>query len=170
LDATTAHPPIVLVVEDHEDSREMYCQYLQSAGYWALGAATASEALHTAQEYHPDVVVTDISMPGMDGWQFAEALREADADRRIGIIAVSGWSSDEALEPNTRRANVDVVMTKPCLPDELLREIRKLLARGRLARVRGNTNLMKARELQERHGKLKEDSAKHRKAPTRNDR
>ena len=162
--AQASHSTTVLVVEDHADSREMYCELLESAGYRALGAANGGEALATARSSHPQVVVTDVSMPGMNGWEFAAALRRDARTRDIGIVAITGWTTED-LEPDARLSNVDSVLTKPCTPENLLREIRKVLARGRRARVRADARLSKARDLRERSGRLIDRSAKHAKGP-----
>jgi CheY-like chemotaxis protein len=157
------HPPIILVVEDDESNREMYATFLEIAGYWVLGASSGAEGLVTARRYHPHVVVTDVSMPGMDGWSLAKALRANERTEDIGIIAVSGWRKDDVLARAAEDAQVDVVLTKPCLPDDLLREIRKLLARGRLARIRATEQLAKAHWLRERSDRLLRRSSKHHK-------
>lgn len=152
------HPPIVLLVDDDESSREMYSMYLESAGYWVLSAGNGEEGLRTAKQYKPEVIVTDLGMPGMDGWAFARALREEPATAEAKIIAVSGRPSDEMTARNAERADIDAVVTKPCLPDDLLQEIRKVLARGRLARIKAGEQLARAKELRERSNRLLNDS------------
>jgi CheY-like chemotaxis protein len=156
--AKQPHPPIVLLVEDDESNREMYSLALESAGYWVLGARNGDEGLQTAKEYKPDVIVTDLGLPGMDGWAFARALRASPSTAEAGIIAVSGRARDEMAAENVEHAEVDVLLTKPCLPEDLLREIRKVLARGRMARIKGADQLARAKMLREKSDHLIEKS------------
>lgn len=144
--ASVSHPPIVLIVEDDDSNREMYSAYLESAGYWVLAARNGAEALVEAHRYQPHVVVTDISMPGMDGWELARALRQDQQTAGVRIIAVSGRMLEEFPNRESQR-DVDVVLMKPCLPDELLREIRGLIARGRLARIQARQKTAKSTKL-----------------------
>ena len=60
--------PLVLIVDDFEDNREMYAQYLRFHGYDVAEADNGQEALRQATGLHPDVIVMDLSLPGMDGW------------------------------------------------------------------------------------------------------
>ncbi len=143
------HSPIVLIVEDDDSNREMYTAYLRSAGCSVLGARNGAEGLTKARRYQPHVIVTDISMPGMSGWELARALRDNERTTGIGIIAVSGRPPEEYPDPGCTQ-QVDVVLMKPCLPDELLREIRKLIARGKLTRLKGRKQLARATWLRER--------------------
>ncbi len=155
------HSPVVLIVEDDDSNREMYTAYLRSAGYSALGARNAAEGLTEARRCQPHVIVTDISMPGMSGWELARALRDNERTSGIGIIAVSGRAPEEYPDSGITQY-VDVVLTKPCLPDELLREIRKLIARGKLTRLKGREQLAKATRPRERSDELMARSDRHR--------
>src|ERR671922_829464 len=81
--------PLVLVVEDYQDAREMYAAYLQFSGYRVAEAANGLEALEKTRELMPDVILMDLSLPKMDGW---EATRRLKADRQtshIPIVAVT---------------------------------------------------------------------------------
>jgi CheY-like chemotaxis protein len=129
-----AGPPVVLLVEDDDSNREMYSLYLESSGLGVLGARNGEEGLIRAREHQPHVVVTDVSMPVMDGWELAQALRENDGTAQIAIIALSGRPREESALPLERRY-VDVVLEKPCLPDDLLRAITRVLAHQRLAHL-----------------------------------
>jgi len=116
----------VLVVEDYADAREMYSEYLQYSGYEVVEATNGMEALQRAVEDQPDIILMDLSLPVMDGW---EATRRLKADARtadIPVVALTGHAlagiSDGAL-----RAGCDAFVTKPCLPEDLVKEIRKVL-------------------------------------------
>lgn len=120
--------PLVLVVDDFEDAREMYAAYLTHLGYRVTTASDGLRALEAARAQSPDVIVLDLAMPVMDGWQAAKELRSQEATSRICIIALSGHTSTE----NRRRAvevGCDEFLPKPCLPADLDRTIKTVLAR-----------------------------------------
>jgi CheY-like chemotaxis protein len=114
--------PHVLLVEDDCDTREMYSLYLSYSGLHVTEARTGRRALERAREERPDVVVTDIAMPEMDGLELSRRLRAEEPTHDVPIIAVSGQASDRA-----RQAGADVVLEKPCDPDRLLHAIEDVL-------------------------------------------
>jgi two-component system cell cycle response regulator DivK len=114
--------PLVLLVEDDRDTREMYRTYLTYSGVRVAEAPNAFQALERAHEQRPDIVVTDIAMPGMDGLELSRKLREEPPTRDVPIIALSGQASSRA-----REAGFDVVLEKPCMPDALLSAIQQVL-------------------------------------------
>ena len=116
------NPRHVLLVEDDRDTREMYFAYLSYSGMLVTEAATGRGALERVAEHRPDVVVTDIAMPEMDGLELSRRLRAAATTRDVPIIAVSGQASERA-----RAAGADVVLEKPCEPDKLLHVIEDVL-------------------------------------------
>ena len=122
----TGRPPLVLLVEDDRDTREMYSEYLSHSGLIVAEAPSGRRALERAREQCPDVVVTDIAMPGMDGLELSRQLRSSPPTRDVPIIAVSGNASERA-----REAGADVVLEKPCSPDYLLHVIEDVLERPR---------------------------------------
>jgi len=113
----------VLLVEDDPDTREMYSFYLSYSGLHVTEARTGRRALERAREERPDVVVTDIAMPEMDGLELSRRLRAEEPTHDVPIIAVSGQASDRA-----RQAGADIVLEKPCQPDHLLRAIEYVLS------------------------------------------
>ena len=114
--------PYVLLVEDDRDTREMYSQFLSYSGCTVTAASSARRALESVTERLPDVIVTDIAMPGMDGLELSRRLRAYEGTRDVPIIAVSGQASEQA-----REAGADVVLDKPCEPDTLLHIIEGVL-------------------------------------------
>ena len=112
----------MLLVEDDRDTREMYSEFLSHSGLDVTQAPSAYRALEEARERRPDVIVTDISMPGMDGLELSRKLRRNDSTCDVPIIAVSGNASDRA-----REAGCNVVLEKPCPPDTLLHVIEDML-------------------------------------------
>jgi CheY-like chemotaxis protein len=114
--------PHVLLVEDDSDTREMYSFYLSYSGLHVTEARTGRRALERAREDRPDVVVTDIAMPEMDGLELSRRLRAEEPTHDVPIIAVSGQASNRA-----RQAGANVVLEKPCDPDQLLHAIEGVL-------------------------------------------
>jgi two-component system, cell cycle response regulator DivK len=115
-------PTHVLLVEDDRDTREMYSSYLSYSGLTVTEASTGRRALESVARQRPDVVVTDIAMPEMDGLELSRRLRADAPTRDLPIIAVSGQASERA-----REAGADVVLDKPCEPDKLLHVIEDVL-------------------------------------------
>jgi CheY-like chemotaxis protein len=119
-------PPLVLLVDDDRDTREMYSEYLTHSGMRVTSANCGRRALERAHEQLPNVVVTDIAMPEMDGAELSRRLRADPPTRDIPIIAVTGNGSVRAHE-----AGCDVVLEKPCTPDHLRDVIEEVLAKPR---------------------------------------
>jgi CheY-like chemotaxis protein len=117
----------VLIVDDYEDNREMYSQYLQFAGLRVAEAANGKEALSKTAELMPDVVVMDLSLPGVDGWQATRLIKDDPKTRDILVLALTGHALEGASQ-GARDAGCDGFLTKPCLPEDLCREIQRMLA------------------------------------------
>jgi CheY-like chemotaxis protein len=122
--------PLILVVDDYADNREMYSAYLRFQGLDVVEAANGTEALEHAFERRPDLVVMDLSLPGVDGWQATRILKADARTKDIPVIAVTGHALAGAPE-RAAEAGCDGFLTKPCLPEDLLREIQRMLQRGR---------------------------------------
>jgi two-component system cell cycle response regulator DivK len=118
--------PLILIVDDFQDNREMYAMYLTHAGLKVAEAGDGDEALAQAFSLLPDLVVMDLSLPGLDGW---EATRRLKADARTSHIPVLALTSHalEGFSEGARAAGCDGFVTKPCLPEQLLAEIRTML-------------------------------------------
>ena len=119
----------VLIVEDDEDTRAMYAEFLTGA-FDVLQAADGAEALAQAREHHPDVIVTDMTLPRMDGFELVRRFRELAATSATPIVSLSGHSG-RAHEERARKAGCDRVVQKPCLPDVLAETLLQLLAESR---------------------------------------
>lgn len=118
----TGDAPLVLLVEDDHDTREMYSEYLSYSGLRVTEAPSGRTALERVREQTPDVVVTDIAMPGMDGLELSRRLRAQEPTRDVPIIAVTGNPTERA-----REAGCNVMLEKPCTPDHLLQVIEHIL-------------------------------------------
>jgi CheY-like chemotaxis protein len=124
--AAPAGGPLVLIVEDYEDAREMYAEYLKYSGFRVAEARNGLEALEIAQKLLPDVILMDLALPGMDGWEATRKLKSDERTRRIPVIAVTGHALSGHSD-TARRAGCDAFVSKPCLPDALVAEVRKML-------------------------------------------
>jgi CheY-like chemotaxis protein len=118
--------PRVLLVDDYPDAREMYTEYLQYSGFDVVEAGNGIEALQRAVDETPDIILMDLSLPVMDGW---EATRRLKADQRtasIPVVALTGHAL-AGISEGAKKAGCDAFVTKPCLPEDLVKEIRKIL-------------------------------------------
>jgi two-component system, cell cycle response regulator DivK len=123
---TDQNAPLILVVDDYQDAREMYAEYLQFSGFRVAEARNGNEALEQAFALQPDLILMDLSLPGMDGWEATRQLKRDDRTRHIPIVALTGHALAGASE-GARKAGCDSFVTKPCLPDDLVVEIRRML-------------------------------------------
>ena len=122
--------PLVLVVEDYQDAREMYAAYLQFSGYRVAEAANGLEALDKTRELMPDIILMDLALPKMDGWEATRRLKADEQTRHIPIVALTGHALAGHAE-GARQAGCDAFVTKPCLPDALVTEIQRMLSEKR---------------------------------------
>jgi CheY-like chemotaxis protein len=112
---------VVLLVESHGDSRDMYADYLRSCGYTVQTADTADEGLIRSRD--ADVIVTEIRVQGsFDGIELVGRLRDADETKQTPIIVLTACAF-EPDEQRARAAGCNVFLPKPCLPERLAREI-----------------------------------------------
>lgn len=106
----------------------IYREYLEHAGYRVVEAPDAIAGIALAKELLPAIVIMDLSMPGLDGWQATKLLKSDPATSRIGIVALSAFH-----EPPSRRrakeAGADFFLAKPCLPRELTLHVSECIRR-----------------------------------------
>jgi CheY-like chemotaxis protein len=109
----------VLVVEDDDDSREMLCTVLEQAGYTAISANDGLQAFRRMDERRPDLILLDIQMPVMDGWEFRTLQRRDHRYSNIPVIALTAVFDplDVALKLGIR------CLPKPLDLDEVLKEV-----------------------------------------------
>ena len=127
--------PLVLVVDDYEDNREMYASYLEFSGMRVEQAVNGGEAITKAVTLLPDLIVMDLSLPGIDGWEATRRLKQDARTRDILVLALTGHALQGA-EQGAKDAGCDAFLTKPCLPEDLCREINRML--GAVAPARKN--------------------------------
>ncbi len=124
---TEQHIPLILVVDDYQDAREMYAEYLQFSGFRVAEARNGNEAIEQAFALHPDLILMDLSLPGLDGWEATRQLKSDDRSRHIPVVALTGHALAGASE-GAKKAGCDSFVTKPCLPDDLVVEVRRMLS------------------------------------------
>jgi two-component system cell cycle response regulator DivK len=117
---------VVLLVDDSEDERDMYSQQLVAAGYSVQVAENGDDALQRVAAQVPDVVVMDLAMPVLDGWEATRRLKEAYPS--VPVIVLSGHTGGEGGR-RAREAGGDVLLTKPFGPEALELAVRVILKR-----------------------------------------
>ncbi len=127
LDAHAVAEPLVLIVEDDFSTRLLYTEYLRHSGFRTVDAHNGRQALAKAQELIPHAVLTDLAVPGMDGFEFCRALQRDAQTRAIPILAVTGHSEYLDDPHRFRQAGISQVLAKPCSPDLIAQELRRLL-------------------------------------------
>jgi len=120
-------PDLILLVDDYQDGREMYADSLRFAGYRTLEASSGLEAMQLAFDRRPSLILMDLSLPGMDGWEVTARLKKDARTRHIPIVALTAHALQEERD-RAERAGCDAFVAKPCLPEELLAEVQRLLA------------------------------------------
>jgi two-component system cell cycle response regulator DivK len=118
--------PLVLVVEDYQDAREMYAAYLQFSGFRVAEATNGLEAIEKTLELLPDIILMDLALPKMDGWEATRRLKSDERTKHIPIVALTGHALPGHSE-GARQAGCDSFVTKPCLPDALVAEVQRML-------------------------------------------
>jgi CheY-like chemotaxis protein len=122
----TPASPLLLLVDDYTDNRAMYARYLKYAGYRVAEATNGQEALDQARELVPDLIVMDLSLPVMDGWEATRQLKRDDRTRHIPVLALTGHALGDH-EREAKDAGCDGYVTKPCLPEDLTVRIQGML-------------------------------------------
>jgi CheY-like chemotaxis protein len=112
----------VLVVDDNEDAAQSLALVLRLAGHEVRVARDGPEALALADAQPPEVVLLDIGLPGMDGYEVAVRLRERDVLAGALLVAVTGYGQDEDRR-RARDAGIDLHLTKPVAIEELRRVV-----------------------------------------------
>jgi DNA-binding response OmpR family regulator len=142
-------PPIVLVVEDDRDTRDMYEALLSSEGFWVMKVGDAIEAIEYARDFHPDAVLTDLGLPGdADGAGLIRLLREDPVFEFTPIIAVTGTQPREL--PSLRGLQISAVLLKPVSPRTLVDRLRSSLQESAVLRARSTAILDRIPVLLER--------------------
>jgi len=119
--------PLVLIVEDESELRHLYAQQLILSGFDVLEAGNGQDAIDAVSSSSPDVVVMDLSLPVIDGWEATRRLKADDRTAHIPVVALTGHDGSGELQRATN-AGCDWFVPKPCPPDALITEVRRVLA------------------------------------------
>lgn len=122
-------PPLILLAEDSQDAREVIVEFLAEAGFHVLEAETGPDALELARNELPDLILMDLTLPGLSGGEAIQALRADQRTRSIPVAVLTGHSRGDALDL-AQQAGCDAVLIKPFELDQLMASVRTLLEKG----------------------------------------
>jgi two-component system, cell cycle response regulator DivK len=116
-----------LIIDDNLDSREGYAEYLRSFGCDVGTLSSATTAIPEIRRWVPDVILLDLRMPELDGWEFLRLLRSDPVGRSTPTIVLSACAFPEDRD-RAERAGCDAFLSKPCTPDEVLNCMTRVLS------------------------------------------
>jgi two-component system, cell cycle response regulator DivK len=125
--ATDRSRPLVLIVEDEADLRRLYAEQLVFSGFDVIEAGNGAEAIAHTTLHAPDVVLMDLSLPVVDGWEATRRLKADDRTAHIPVVALTAHDGSGELQRATS-AGCDWFVPKPCPPDALIVEVKRVLA------------------------------------------
>jgi two-component system cell cycle response regulator DivK len=117
---------LILIVEDDTDNREGYAEYLTYLGYRVAQAADGESALEATRRLHPDVILLDLALPVLDGWEVARQVKSDPRTRDILVVALSACVFPSDVKRATS-SGCDLFLDKPCYPQTVADEIQRLI-------------------------------------------
>jgi CheY-like chemotaxis protein len=123
--------PLVLLVEDDRDCRLLFTQWLCGAGFRVDAAHNGLQALERAFEIRPDAILTDLHIPGIDGYELTRRLKHDPRTCDVPILAMTGYAPFARDPSRADRAGCDAVLPKPCDADDLTSTLHALIAEAR---------------------------------------
>jgi DNA-binding response OmpR family regulator len=124
--APSRRRPLILIVDDSVDTREMYAAYFRFRGFDAITAPDGDSGIDTAVRTKPDVIVMDLAMPRINGVSAAHHLKHDPRTKKIPVVLLTGFGY-RAIQAGALEMGVDVFLTKPCLPEDLEQHVQALL-------------------------------------------
>lgn len=118
--------PLVLIVEDQPDLRRLYAEELTLSGFDVIQAENGADAIARTSSHTPDVVLMDLSLPVVDGWEATRRIKKDLRTAHIPIVALTAHDGSGELERATS-AGCDWFVPKPCPPHALIMEVRRVL-------------------------------------------
>ena len=118
----------ILLVEDNEDNRIIYATALRYAGYNVLEAVTGTQAVQQSRDSQPDLILMDISVPELDGWEATAVLKSDPRTQRIPVVAVTAHALP-GDEERSLQAGCDGYLAKPIPPASLIADVDRRLGR-----------------------------------------
>jgi CheY-like chemotaxis protein len=123
--------PLVLLVEDDRDGRRMFANWLEQAGFRVEQAHNGLQALERALDVMPDAILTDLNIPGSDGYELTRRLKADERTEHIPILAVTGYGPFTNDPSRADRAGCDAILPKPCDPEDVETTLRDLIQEAR---------------------------------------
>jgi CheY-like chemotaxis protein len=121
--------PTILIVENEVSNRILIERVLSTRGYRCVSASNGREALNILDHEHVDLILTDLSMPVLDGYRTTQLIRERPALANVPIVAVTAYAMNDESEP-AMRVGCTEYLTKPFKPRQLLEVVDRLLPQG----------------------------------------
>ena len=118
--------PLILLVEDQSELRKLYAQQLTLSGFDVIEAGNGADALTRTAALFPDVVLMDLSLPVLDGWEATRLLKSDRRTAHIPVVALTAHDESDELQRATN-AGCDWFVPKPCPPGALVAEVRRVL-------------------------------------------
>ncbi|MBX3189902.1 MAG: response regulator [Labilithrix sp.] len=120
-------PPYIVIADDVEDNRQLYAAYFAYAGLRVAEAADGREVLAIVAKEPPDLIVMDLAMPRVDGWEATRLIKSRARTKGIIVLVLTGHATQDEDFARARAAGADEICTKPCLPKDLLAKVLTLL-------------------------------------------
>ena len=124
-------PPLVLLVEDDRAGRILYADWLADAGFRVEQAHNGLQALERAFDLLPDAILTDLNIPGIDGYELTRRLKSDPRTSAIPVVAITGYAPFTQDPGRADRAGCAAVLPKPCEPDDVTSILKALIADAR---------------------------------------
>jgi DNA-binding response OmpR family regulator len=126
--ATQRARPLVLIVEDDQALRRMYADVLTHAGFDVIDAHNGLQAAEKARDFQPDIVITDLALPGIDGYELCRRMRRDPAVSHVPVVAITGRYLAETDRARAHSLGCSAVLIKPVADEALVGELRRVLA------------------------------------------
>ncbi len=126
--------PLVLLVEDDREGRLLFAEWLQQAGFRVEQAHNGLQALERAFDLRPDAILTDLNIPGIDGYELTRRLKTDPRTEGIPILAFTGYAPFTRDPSRADRAGCDAILPKPCQPEVLEETLTRLIVQARRRR------------------------------------
>lgn len=119
----------ILIVEDDAIIRDALSEFLDNEGYEVSTAINGKEAVDVAKRVNPDLIIMDMFMPVMNGWDATRIIKETENLGDTKVICLSAYTSAEN-EERSKQVKCDLILTKPIYPDDLKRNLEELLGKA----------------------------------------
>jgi two-component system cell cycle response regulator DivK len=120
--------PVIVVADDDRDTRELYRACFDMSGFVTAEASTGHDDITVSERLLPDVLLTDLILPDIDGLAVARRLKQHRSTAGIHVILLTGYGIED-FQRKAAEAGASRALLKPCLPDVMLREVRRALTR-----------------------------------------